>query len=55
MTDQGATFALILIDALAHRRDCRHAEPGELLETLLVACFWETEGEGRKCLNGTSG
>jgi hypothetical protein len=47
MTDQGAAFALILMDALAHRRDCRHAEPGELLETLVVACFWESEAEGR--------
>jgi hypothetical protein len=47
MTDQGAAFALILMDALAHRRDCLRAEPGELLERLLVVCFWESEAEGR--------
>jgi hypothetical protein len=47
MTDQGAEFAHILMDAMWHRRDCRRAEPGELLETLLVACFWESESEGR--------
>jgi hypothetical protein len=47
MTDQGAAFALILMDALAHRRDCLRAEPGELLERLLVACFWETEAQGK--------
>jgi hypothetical protein len=38
---------MILMDALAHRRNCRRVESGELLETLLVACFWETEAEGR--------
>jgi hypothetical protein len=47
MTDQGVAFALILMEALAHRRDCLRAELGELLETLLVACFWESEAEGR--------
>lgn len=47
ITDQRVAFALILMDALAHRCDCRRAEPGELLETLLVACFWESEAEGR--------
>jgi len=47
MTDHGVAFALILMDALTHRRDCRRAEPGKLLETLLVACFWETEAKGR--------
>jgi len=35
------------MDALTHRRDCRRVEPGELLETLLVACFWESEAQGR--------
>jgi hypothetical protein len=39
MTDQGVAFALILMDALAHRRNCRRVESGELLERLLVACF----------------
>jgi hypothetical protein len=47
MTDQGAAFALILEDALTHRRDCRHVEPGKLLETLLVVCFRESEAKGR--------
>src|ERR1700726_3372796 len=47
MTDQGAEFAHILMDALWPRRDCRRVEPGELLHTLLTACFWESEGDGR--------
>ena len=47
MTHQGAEFAHILMDAMWHRRDCRRALPGELLETLFVACFWELEAEGK--------
>jgi hypothetical protein len=47
MTDKAAAIVVILMDALAHRRDCRRAEPGELLETLFAACLGELEAEGR--------
>lgn len=47
MTDPGAAFVVILMDALAHRRDCRRTAPGDLLETLLAACLGELEAEGR--------
>ena len=47
MTDKAAAIVVILMDALAHRRDCRRADPGELLETLLAACLGELEAEGR--------
>ena len=47
MTDLSAALIVILTDALAHRRDCQHSEPGELLETLLADCLGELEAEGR--------
>ena len=47
MTDKAAAILVILMDALAHRRDCRRSDPGELLETLLAACLGELEAEGR--------
>jgi hypothetical protein len=47
MTDQGAAFAVILMDALAHRRECRRTASGELLETLLAACRGELQAEGK--------
>ena len=47
MTDKAAAIVVILMDALAHRRDCRRVDPGELLETLLAACLGELEAEGR--------
>jgi hypothetical protein len=47
LTDLSAALMVILTDALAHRRDCQHSEPGELLETLLADCLGELEGEGR--------
>jgi hypothetical protein len=34
MLDREVPFMLILLDARDYRRDCRHVEPGELLETL---------------------
>jgi hypothetical protein len=47
MTGLSAALIVILTDALAHRRDCQHSEPGELLETLLANCLGELEAEGR--------
>lgn len=47
MNDKSAALLIILTDALAHRRDCRHLEPGDLLETLLASCLGELEVEGR--------
>jgi hypothetical protein len=47
MTDLSAALIVILTDALAHRRDCHHSGPGELLETLLADCLGELEAEGR--------
>ena len=47
MTDKSAALVVILSDALAHRRDCRRSEPGELLETLHAACLGELAVEGR--------
>jgi hypothetical protein len=47
MTDLSAGLIVILTDALAHRRDCQHSGPGELLKTLLADCLGELEAEGR--------
>jgi hypothetical protein len=47
MLNREVAFTLILLDARDHRRDCRHVEPGDLLETLLTAYFWEPEGQGK--------
>jgi hypothetical protein len=47
MTDQGAAFVVILMDALAHRRDYRHTASGELLETLLASCLGELQADGK--------
>jgi hypothetical protein len=41
-------FMLILLDARDHWRDCRHVEPGELLEMLLTAYFWEPESQDKE-------
>lgn len=47
MTDLSAALIVILTDALAHRRDCKHSGPGELLETLLADCLGDLEAEGK--------
>ena len=47
MTDLSAALIVILTDALAHRRDCQHSEPGVLLKTLLADCLGELEAEGK--------
>jgi hypothetical protein len=47
MLHREVPFMLILLDARDHRRDCRHVEPGELLETLLTAYFWEPESQDK--------
>jgi hypothetical protein len=47
MLNGEVAFTLILLDARDHRRDCRHVEAGELLETLLRAYFWEPESQDK--------
>jgi hypothetical protein len=47
MLNREVAFTLILLDARDHRRDCQHVEPGELLETLLTAYFWEPESQDK--------
>jgi hypothetical protein len=37
----------MLMDALAHRRDCRHTGSGELLERLLATCLGELQAGGK--------